>query len=89
MARDSRRSIAWTFAVVVGAFVGDFAVEWVWSSLQDEVVPFDHGVRLHEAAPEPKSFSWMDGGGHELLNEAYSNTYYSSVTRFISSLQKS
>lgn len=48
----------------------------------DRTVPFMHGVRLFEAAPQPKFFTWIDKGRHNDLVDVYSDTYYSSIRRF-------
>ncbi|MEX0331943.1 MAG: alpha/beta hydrolase [Puniceicoccaceae bacterium] len=53
---------------------------------EDRVIPFSHGKALYEAAPGQKSFTWLDGGTHNNLIEAYRDSYYSSVTRFIKSI---
>src|SRR5690606_29084462 len=42
----------------------------------DEVIPFEHGKRLYEAASQPKRCLWMAGVGHNddfaaLLGERY------------------
>ena len=49
---------------------------------KDEVVPFKHGVRLHEAAPQPKFFTWIDGGRHNDFLESYPDIYLDSLQRF-------
>lgn len=30
----------------------------------DRIIPFGHGRKLYEAAPEPKAFLWIEGAGH-------------------------
>lgn len=49
----------------------------------DETVPYTHGRTLYEAAPDPKHFTWVQGGRHNDLIEMYPDTYYSSLERFI------
>ena len=49
----------------------------------DETVPFSHGQRLHELAPSPKFFTWIDGGRHSDLIDSYTDVYYSSLGRFV------
>jgi fermentation-respiration switch protein FrsA (DUF1100 family) len=36
-------------------------------SEDDEIIPFQHGRRLFEAAPEPKEFYPMRGGHNEAI----------------------
>lgn len=36
---------------------------------EDEVIPFRHGEALHAAAREPKRALWIDGAGHNNLDE--------------------
>ncbi|MGC9452267.1 MAG: alpha/beta hydrolase [Oceanipulchritudo sp.] len=55
----------------------------VMHGTRDGTVPFRHGVRLLEAAPEPKFFTWFDGGKHNDLIEAYPDAYYSSIRKFV------
>ena len=31
---------------------------------QDEIIPFWHGEKLYEAAPEPKQALWVEAAGH-------------------------
>lgn len=37
----------------------------IMHSEHDEIIPFAHGRRLHEAAPEPKALFTMDGGHND------------------------
>lgn len=41
----------------------------------DEVVPFQHGEALYEAANEPKQHEWMDQGKHEAIYEGLGEEY--------------
>lgn len=55
-------------------------------SPDDEIVPFSHGIRLYEAAPEPKQFLQISGdhnGGFLLSGE----TYQQGLEDFLLSLQ--
>jgi uncharacterized protein len=51
----------------------------------DEVIPLAHGRRLHEAAPQPKTFVEL-GGGHGDAFDVDSATYFGSIKRFIVTL---
>ena len=55
---------------------------------RDRTVPFRHGKRLFEKAPDPKTFAWFEGGHHNNLIEEYPETYYSSLARFIDFINK-
>lgn len=50
---------------------------------RDGVVPFHHGRRLLERAPEPKSFTWFEGGGHNNLVDDFREAYVASIREFI------
>lgn len=54
----------------------------------DFTVPFAHGKRLFAAAPEPKFFTFLQGGGHNNLVEEYGPTYRSSIDRFVEFLHR-
>jgi fermentation-respiration switch protein FrsA (DUF1100 family) len=58
----------------------------IFHGTADRTVPFSHGQQLYEAAPEPKFFSWIDGGGHNDLPETYPEIYHSSLEAFTSHL---
>lgn len=50
---------------------------------QDGTVPYSHGLRLFEAAPQPKTFHTINGAGH---NDTYiigGPTYFETIVRFI------
>jgi fermentation-respiration switch protein FrsA (DUF1100 family) len=51
----------------------------------DEVIPFDLGERLFEAAPGPKHFVRL-GGGHNDAYSADSAAYFGSVAAFLRQL---
>jgi pimeloyl-ACP methyl ester carboxylesterase len=53
---------------------------------RDETVPFSHGKKLLEAAPEPRSFAWFTDGGHNNLIEDYTDVYSSAILQFTGSL---
>ncbi len=42
-------------------------------SEDDEIIPFQHGKRLYEAAPEPKEFYPMRGGHNDAVYLAMEN----------------
>jgi fermentation-respiration switch protein FrsA (DUF1100 family) len=50
---------------------------------RDEVVPFDMGRRLYEAAPKPKSFLPVEGAGHNDLSEVGGQAYYERLREFL------
>lgn len=52
-------------------------------SLDDEIVPFDHGRRLFEDAPEPKQFYQMSGGHNEAVSEA-EDEFAERIDKFLS-----
>jgi pimeloyl-ACP methyl ester carboxylesterase len=54
----------------------------------DRTIPFRHGKQLLEKAAEPKSFTWIDGGGHNDLVEGYPEIYASSILRFTAFLEE-
>ena len=50
---------------------------------QDSTVPYSHGQRLFEAAPQPKTFYTINGAGH---NDTYiigGPAYFETIARFI------
>jgi len=51
----------------------------------DEVIPFDHGRRLFDAAAPPKAFVPL-AGGHGDAFEVDSATYFGSIARFLQGL---
>lgn len=53
---------------------------------RDFTVPFHHGQTLWKHAPEPKSFLWIEGGGHNNLVDDYADAYWQAVEKFIDSL---
>jgi pimeloyl-ACP methyl ester carboxylesterase len=58
----------------------------VMHGTDDMVVPFSHGKKLFELAPEPKSFTWINAGSHSALIDTYQDTYLDSLKRFTDQL---
>jgi fermentation-respiration switch protein FrsA (DUF1100 family) len=54
-------------------------------SRQDEVVPYDLGRRLYEAAPEPKEFYEVKGAPHNSTYIVGGKPYFEALRRFIDS----
>ena len=54
----------------------------------DATVPFAHGKKLYDAAPEPKSFSWMEGGTHNDAIDTYRDSYYSSLKQLLTLIEQ-
>jgi fermentation-respiration switch protein FrsA (DUF1100 family) len=52
----------------------------------DEVIPFEHGVRVYEAAPRPKSFFRIRNAGHNDTYLAGGEPYVQAYVRFLASL---
>lgn len=50
---------------------------------RDDVVPFAMGQKLFDAAPEPKRFYRMEGGGHNDLVETGGEGFVASLKQFI------
>jgi len=50
---------------------------------RDSIVPHDLGVRLHEAAPEPKAFETIAGAGHNDTVEIGGRGYFARIRRFL------
>jgi fermentation-respiration switch protein FrsA (DUF1100 family) len=53
---------------------------------RDEVVPYEEGKRLFEAAPEPKTFYTITGAGHNNALEIGGDAYLSEIRKFIDGL---
>ena len=49
----------------------------------DEVVPFSHGRRLHEAARAPKTFAAIEGGGHNDLWARHAREVWGAAEAFL------
>ena len=50
---------------------------------EDEIVPFSHGVKLFEAAPEPKWFAEYTGVGHNNLIVARRSEWLKDLSEFL------
>jgi uncharacterized protein len=50
---------------------------------EDEIVPFSHGVKLFEAAPEPKWFAEYTGVGHNDLIVARRSEWLKDLSEFL------
>ncbi len=55
-------------------------------SIDDEIVPFRHGRRLFEEAPEPKQFYQMTGGHNEAVDLA-EDEFAERIDRFLSTYE--
>jgi abhydrolase domain-containing protein 17 len=53
----------------------------------DEVIPFSHGRRLLEAAPEPKRHFWVEGAGHNDLLQVAGDEYWRVLREFVATLR--
>ncbi len=56
---------------------------------RDEVIPFWHGQRLHEAAPEPKVFLPFPEASHNDVRSIGGTTYFEAIRSFADSLSTS
>jgi len=52
-------------------------------SPQDEVVPYELGRRLFEAAPEPKRFLEIEGASHNDTGVVGGHAYFDAVRSFL------
>ena len=59
----------------------------VMHSPEDEVVPFEEGQKLFRAAPEPKTFHAIAGGGHNETYIAGGEAYWQALDRFLEGLE--
>ena len=50
---------------------------------QDETVPFQQGQELYNAAPQPKRFYAVSGGGHSGLYEVGGQRYFQTIQGFV------
>lgn len=57
-------------------------------AVKDEIIPFEFGRRLFDAAREPKLFV-ETAGGHNTAHTADSATFYSNIAEFIQQLAQS
>ncbi|MFQ5457234.1 MAG: alpha/beta hydrolase, partial [Myxococcota bacterium] len=54
----------------------------------DEIIPFEQGLRIYEAAPEPKTFFRIKDAGHNDTYLAGGEPYIQAYVRFLASLEK-
>jgi fermentation-respiration switch protein FrsA (DUF1100 family) len=52
----------------------------------DEIIPFWHGQKLYDAAPESKQHLWIEGGTHYDYVYVAGHEYIDAVQRFIAAL---
>ena len=50
---------------------------------RDEIIPYDLGLRLFEAAPEPKAFETLRGAGHNDTVQVGGPSYLERIRRFL------
>ena len=50
---------------------------------RDEIVVYELGRRLFDAAPEPKQFETIHGAGHNDTVEIGGRTYFERIARFV------
>ena len=55
-------------------------------SVADQIIPFDHGQRLFEAAVEPKQFYKLEGAGHNETDIVGGQAYLDTLGQFVASL---
>jgi fermentation-respiration switch protein FrsA (DUF1100 family) len=55
---------------------------------EDEVIPFEQGIRVYEAAPQPKTFFRLRGAMHNDTYLAGGEPYVQAYVRFLASLKK-
>jgi len=56
-------------------------------SKADEVVPYELGLRLYEAAPKPKRFLEVEGAGHNETAELGGARYFEAIRSFVADCQ--
>jgi fermentation-respiration switch protein FrsA (DUF1100 family) len=56
-------------------------------SRADEVIPYELGRKLFEAAPEPKEFYEVKGASHNSTYLVGGKPYFEALRRFIESIQ--
>ncbi|MEK7251026.1 MAG: alpha/beta hydrolase [Bacteroidota bacterium] len=57
-------------------------------AVNDEVIPFEHGQRLFEAAKEPKTLV-ETGGGHNTAHTEDSSKFYGGIMKFLKQANRS
>lgn len=55
---------------------------------QDRVIPFWHGQKLFEQAPEPKQSLWVNTAGHNNLFQQAGDRYREALNQFISLIEQ-
>ena len=50
---------------------------------RDEIVPYDLGQQLFDAAPEPKAFETIRGAGHNDTIQVGGRPYFERIRRFL------
>ena len=50
---------------------------------RDEIVPYELGRQLFEAAPEPKAFETIEGAGHNDTTQVGGRPYFERIGRFL------
>jgi fermentation-respiration switch protein FrsA (DUF1100 family) len=56
-------------------------------SKADEIVPYELGMRLYEAAPKPKRFHEVEGAGHNETAERGGPAYFEAIRAFVAECQ--
>ena len=59
----------------------------IFHSVDDEIIPFEHGRRLFESAPEPKEFIWLNGGHNDAFLVS-ADLYRSGIDSFVKDVIK-
>lgn len=52
-------------------------------SRADEIIPFEMGERLFEAAAEPKERAWFDRAGHNGMTDVHGREYFAALKAFV------
>jgi fermentation-respiration switch protein FrsA (DUF1100 family) len=50
---------------------------------RDEVIPFTHGKRLYDAAPEPRLALWVEGAHHNDVTAVAGPRYVAALKAFV------
>jgi hypothetical protein len=54
----------------------------------DSIIPFQHGQRLYEAAPDPKLSLWVEGADHNDFVEVAGDRYWATLKAFEQMLEQ-
>jgi abhydrolase domain-containing protein 17 len=54
----------------------------------DDIIPFWHGQKLFDLAPEPKLAYWVSGAGHNDLSDVAASMYWERIENFASLLER-